>query len=337
MIKFSKESNTVTKHTVDKMIPGEFDIIKKIKAEVSKTSAPSHLIKGIGDDCAVYKIHEKRYGLFSTDVSVENVHFNTEYCSWYDIGFKSMSANISDIFAMGGTPIFILSAITIPSNINMEDIDEIYRGMLNSAAPYNVFIAGGDISSGTSISLCISIYGETDNPVYRNGASAGDFIYVTGDIGRSKGGLEILSQGKDIKKYPSLVERHLRPCPVKNFKMIIEKFKPDSMIDISDGLISDLKHLCEENKKGFIINCDSLPVHDELKKYCADKKIDYISHALSSGEEYELLFTSQELIENIDGITLIGAITENDKVYNRSGKQWTPDIKGYEHFRNEEG
>lgn len=319
------------------MISGEFDIIKRIKAQVQQTIMPSQLVKGIGDDCAVYKIDEKRYGLFSTDVSVENVHFNTKYCSWYDIGFKSMSANISDIFAMGGNPLFILSAVTVPVNMNVEDIEEIYRGMISCAAPYGVYIAGGDFSSGSSLSLCISIYGETDNPVYRNSASAGDYIYITGDTGRSKGGLEILMNREDIMEYPSLVERHLRPCPAKNYKVVIENFKPTAMIDISDGLISDLEHLCENSKKGFIINCDNLPVHDELKKYCSAKNIDYMLHALSSGEEYELLFTSEKLIENIEGITLIGEITESSEVYTRSGKQWVPDIKGYEHFKNSEG
>lgn len=337
MIKFLKELNTVIKRTVEKMIPGEFDIIKSIKAQAQKTVVPSQLVKGIGDDCAVYKIDEKRYGLFSTDLSVANVHFSAKYCSWYDIGFRSMSANISDIFAMGGNPLFILSALTVPGNMNIDDIDEIYRGMISCAAPYGVSIAGGDISSGRDLSLCISIYGETDIPVYRNGASAGDYIYITGDTGRSKGGLEILMKGEDVIEYPSLIERHLNPCPAKNHKMVNEKFKPSAMIDISDGIISDLKHISVESKKGFLINCDKLPVHDELIKYCSTKKTDYISHALSSGEEYELLFTSQKLIENIDGVTLVGEITESGEIYTRSGKKWIPDIKGYEHFKHLEG
>jgi len=319
------------------MISGEWDLIKRINSQVKKSPESSNLVKGIGDDCAVYKICERRYGLFSTDVSVENIHFSTHYCSWYDIGFRSMCANISDISAMGGVPLFVLSAITIPDHINTGDIDEIYRGMLSCATPYGVSIAGGDISRGSELSLCISIYGETDNPVYRSGASSGEYIFITGDTGRSKAGLEILTGSGDINEYPSLTEKHLRPSPCGHVKMIKEIFKPTAMIDISDGILSDLKHICAESRKGFNINCSRLPVHDELKKYCYEKKKDYISYALSSGEEYELLFTSQKNTGNIDGVTLIGEITENGEVYTRSGKAWTPDIKGYEHFKKSEG
>ena len=129
----------------------------------------------------------------------------------------------------------------------------------------------------------------------------------------------------------------MRPSPYGHVKMIKEIFKPTAMIDISDGILSDLKHICAESRKGFNINCSRLPVHGELKKYCLEKKKDYISYALSSGEEYELLFTSQKNTENIDGVTLIGEITENGEIYNRSGKEWIPDIKGYEHFKKSEG
>jgi thiamine-monophosphate kinase len=337
MIKFLKELNTVIKPTAGNMISGEWDLIKIIKAQVNSSPVPAGLIKGIGDDCAVYQIDEKRYGLFSTDVSVEDIHFRTSYCSFNDIGFRSMAANISDILAMGGTPLFVLSAITVPAGINNSNIEEIYRGMLSCASPYGVSIAGGDISKGRDLSLSISIYGETDNPVYRSGASQGDYIYITGDTGRSKAGLEILMAGGNAGKYPSLTERHLRPTPFMNIKMIKEIFRPTSMIDISDGIISDIKHICAQSRKGFSINCDRLTLHDELEKYCNYMGKESIPYALSSGEEYELLFTSQKIAENIDGVTLIGEITESGEIYTRSGIEWIPPVKGYEHFKKAEG
>ncbi len=337
MIRFERGLNTVIKLTAGNMISGEWDLIKKIKAQVNSSPVPAGLIKGIGDDCAVYQIDEKRYGLFSTDISVENIHFKTGYTSFNDIGFRSMAANISDILAMGGKPLFVLSAITVPSRIDNNAVEEIYNGMLNCASLFGVSIAGGDISRGETLSLCISIYGETDNPIYRNGASPGDYIYITGDTGRSKAGLEILMEGMNFEKYPSLAERHLRPTPFMNIQMIKEIFSPASMIDISDGIISDIKHICAESRKGFSINCDRIPLHDELEKYCNYMGKESIPYALSSGEEYELLFTSQKLAENIDGVTLIGEITERGEIYTRSGREWTPPVKGYEHFNKSEG
>ena len=319
-----------------KMINSEWDLIKRIK-KIAETGNPlPGLVKGIGDDCAVYRISEKKYGLFSTDISVNNIHFNTSFCSWRDIGYKAVAANISDILAMGGSPILALSALVIPDSMEDEDIDELYLGMTECAGKFNTVIAGGDISRGSEPAISISIYGETENPVYRSGAQAGDYLYITGDTGRSRGGLEIMQERLSPDQFPGLIKKHLRPSPAENYKTVIDTFTPNAMIDISDGIISDIKHICAESNKGFKINCDSLPVHKELKNYCAKRGRDHIEYALSSGEEYELLFTSAKMIDNIEGISLIGEITDCGEVYFRSGKEWVPMIKGYEHFKNKE-
>lgn len=314
------------------MINSEWDLIKRIKKIAETGKFLPGLIKGIGDDCAVYKISENKYGLFSTDISVDNIHFSRSYCTWYDIGYKAMTANISDILSMGGTPILALSALVVPESFNEEEIEELYRGMTECAGEFNTVIAGGDISRGSEPAISISIYGETENPVYRSGASAGDYLYLTGDTGRSLGGLEILQGGLSDEEFPGLIAKHLRPSPAVNYQTVIDTFNPSSMIDISDGIISDIKHICAESNRGFNINCGSLPVHEELIKYCAARGKDYMEYALASGEEYELLFTSPKLLNSVDGITLIGEITDRDETYTRSGKKWEPPVKGYEHF-----
>lgn len=318
------------------MINSEWDLIKRIK-KIAETGNPiPGLVKGIGDDCAVYRISENRYGLFSTDISVNNIHFSTSYCSWRDIGHKAMAANISDILAMGGNPILALSALIIPDSMKDEDIEEIYQGMTECSRKFNTEIAGGDISRGSEPAISISIYGETENPVYRSGAASGDYLYLTGDTGRSSGGMEILQERLNRDEFPGLTMKHLRPSPAENFKTVIDTFSPSAMIDISDGIISDIKHICAESNKGFNINCDSLPFHKELENYCKRRGRDRIEYALSSGEEYELLFTSSKMIGNIEGITLIGEITDSGEVYYRSGREWLPRAKGYEHFKYEE-
>jgi len=315
------------------MINSEWDLIKRIKKIAETGNSLPALVKGIGDDCAVYRISEKKFGLFSTDISVNDIHFSTSFCSWYDIGFKAMAANISDILAMGGNPILVLSSLIISDNMNEENIEDIYRGMTECAGKFNTAIAGGDISRGSEPAISISIYGETENPVYRSGAAAGDYLYITGDTGRSRGGLEIVREKLSADQFPGLIKKHLRPSPAENYKTVIDTFTPNAMIDISDGIISDIKHICAESSKGFNINCDSLPVHEELKNYCTKRGRDHIEYALSSGEEYELLFTSSKIIDNIDGITRIGEITDCGEVYFRSGKEWEPRVKGYDHFK----
>ncbi len=318
------------------MINSEWDLIKRIKKIAETGNSLPALVKGIGDDCAVYKISEKKYGLFSTDISVNNIHFSTAFCSWYDIGFKAMTANISDILAMGGTPILALSALIISDSMNEEDIENLYLGMSECAGKFNTAIAAGDISRGSEPAISISIYGETGNPVYRSGAAVGDYLYITGDTGRSKGGLEIVQEKLSPDQFPGLIKKHLRPSPAENYKTVIDTFTPTAMIDISDGILSDIMHISAESNIGFNINCDSLPVHEEVKNYCTRRGRDHIEYALSSGEEYELLFTSSKLIDNIDGIRLIGEITDSGEVYFRSGKEWVPRAKGYEHFKNKE-
>ncbi len=312
----------------------EWDIIKKIKEMVGTRPSSDSPIVGIGDDCAVYKISEERYGLFSTDISIENVHFDLSYTSYHDAGYRSMSANISDIYAMGGTPLLALVALGLPPETPQKKIDELYEGLLASASKSGTFIAGGDISRSEKLVISITIYGETHEPVYRSGAKPGDYIYVTGEPGLSQLGLELLQSGKNREDYPLAIKKHLKPDPQNELhKIVFEEFSPTAMIDISDGLLSDLGHICEESGTGFILESVQLPLPDEVSLFCGGDKNKMLEYSLHSGEEYELLFTSSGSESVYPGIKLIGRITESRYILKTGQTSLDIKISGYDHFR----
>lgn len=312
----------------------EWDIIRSIKERVGARPSTGSPIFGIGDDCAVYTISEGRYGLFSTDISIENVHFDLKYTSYRDAGYRSMSANISDIYAMGGRPVLALVALGLPETMSQKQVDEIYDGLLASASKSGTFIAGGDISRSDKLVISISIYGETSRPVYRSGAKPGDFIYVTGEPGLSKLGLELLQGDRCYGNYIRPVIKHLTPDPPGELLEIISgEFSPTAMIDISDGLLSDLGHICTESGTGFVIDTDHLPVPAELRKFCGDYNREILDYSLYSGEEYELLFTSSRPESPSESIRLIGRITESGYILKTGGSSREVAISGYDHFR----
>lgn len=317
------------------MIKSELDLIRSIKQKVNTAQKFPGNVKGIGDDCAVYTISEKKSGLFSTDISIENIHFDLAYTSLFNAGYRSMTANISDIYAMGGKPLLSLVSIGIPGELDDEDISELYDGILACSKKYGVLLSGGDTSASRDLVISISIYGESASPVYRDGARPGDRIYLTGTTGLSKLGLEILKNKMNQDEYPSSVNRHLKPEPGSGMlNVILELYNPSSMIDISDGLINDLGHICRESGTGFELIEDMLPVHDEIKKFCSGNNRRITDYALYSGEEYELVFTSAKKIPGIPGITCIGRITPGGYTLISANSVKHIDIKGYDHFKN---
>ncbi|HOP63066.1 MAG TPA: thiamine-phosphate kinase [Spirochaetota bacterium] len=312
----------------------EWDIINRIKEKIGSTPSSSLPVVGIGDDCAVYTISEGRYGLFSTDVSFENIHFDLSYTSYHDAGYRSMSANVSDIYAMGGKPLIVLVALGLPATITEQQIDELYEGLQSSASKNGTFIAGGDISKSDKLVISISIYGEASSPVYRNGAKPGDFIYVTGKPGLSRLGLELLQENGDTSAYPGAIKKHLTPDPAGSMlNAILDEFSPTSMVDISDGLLSDLGHICSESRTGFILEPGLFPIHEEVSFFCGGDSGRITDYVLKSGEEYELLFTSAKPESSIEGITLIGRVTESGYILKREDKEEEIKISGYDHFR----
>lgn len=328
-------------------IKSEWDIIAKIKDRVESKGAPKSkdLLMSIGDDCAVFRIGDGRFGLMSTDMFVENVHFRRDYSTPEEAGFKAMMANISDIAAMGGECRYALVSCGIPAGEDEEYVLRIYDGLTEAAKMAGVPIVGGDISRTVELTLSITVYGDTgpSGAVLRSTAKAGDYIYCTGHIGSSQGGLEVFMHGTSAEKaqWKSLVDRHVRPVARFNVACDIKgQFRPTSMIDISDGLLSDLRHIAEESGKGFLLYGDRLPVSEELRRYAATKGADPVEYALKSGEEYELLFTSElciaetvQMIINDIPVTLIGEITDGGYKIERHGKISDAGTAGYDHFR----
>jgi thiamine-monophosphate kinase len=328
-------------------IKSEWNLLDKIKSAIDTQGLkkPESLFKSIGDDCAVFEIDANRYGLITTDISIEGTHFKRDLCKAQDIGFKAMMGNISDITAMGGSARYAFVSIGLQKTSDDRYVQNLYKGMIEAANMAGAVIAGGDISRSEQLVINIALYGEAQKKrlITRSGAKAGDYVYITGSVGDSMAGLEILQSGekKAAKKYPGLLKKHTRPVARFNIiQEIINLFSPGAMIDVSDGVISDLRQICRESSGGFIINESNLPLSNELLKYAAQRKINPYEYALKSGEEFELLFTSQKNITdtmniNINdiNIALIGTICKNGFFIRRNNKLIKAPIRGYDHFK----
>ncbi|MEK6678563.1 MAG: thiamine-phosphate kinase, partial [Nitrospirota bacterium] len=262
--------------------------LKKIEAFLPLSD--KSVLVSIGDDAAAVSVSKGKTLLATTDLLTEGIHFDLRYISFYQLGAKALLVNISDIAAMAGIPKYALIAIAVPDNIKVEELNEIYRGIKKTASAYKVSIIGGDTSgSKNGLMINIALLGEAKqgNIVKRDGAKPGDKIFVTGTLGDSSAGLELLKKGK---RKGFLINRHLRPTPrLKEAYFIAQNMLATSMIDISDSLSTDLNHICEQSRVGAVIYEDKIPLSKELKK--AELKKGPLEYALSGGEDYELLFT----------------------------------------------
>lgn len=328
-------------------ITSEWDLLGKIRERVGKTGLPhpESLFKGIGDDCAVFAVDDSTFGLLTTDISVEHVHFSRDFGRPADIGFKAMMGNVSDIASMCGSPRFALVAIGIPADTMEEYVLELYEGMIEAANQSGTIIAGGDTSKSDVLTLSIALYGEVPRKklAARDGAAAGDIVYLTSTTGDSMAGLEILKTGDRarIGRYPDLVRKHVRPMArVGIVQEISQVFAPTAMVDVSDGILSDLRHICTESGRGFVIDTDALPISPGLKAFTRETGSDPRTYALESGEEYELLFTSPRDLSatmnvNLNGIpvTAIGKITDKGYSLVRNGVMVKAGTGGFDHFK----
>lgn len=321
---------------------GEFDLIELIKKKIF--AKDRQVLVNIGDDAAVIKPSPNRLLVFTTDTLVERVHFDLRYFSFEEVGWKTMTANLSDIAAMGGLPKYALVTIGLPKFIEFEEVLSLYKGMKRIAQKYDCKIIGGDTTlSPQNLIFTIALLGEVEPGLFvkRTGAQKGDLICVTGNLGESQAGLEYL------KKYgrgnPLLVRKHLQPYPrIRQARILVRNLKINSMIDVSDGLSSELFHLTRENNLGAVVYEDKLPLSLTCKKLASILNLSPVSLALSSGEEYELLFTiGREQLNKIDSIkrkvklSIIGEVVDQNKgirLVLSSGK--TRDLKktGFVHF-----
>ncbi len=339
---------------------GERKVIEYIRRRFGQDS---RYLTGIGDDTAILSSSTFAPGpkelLLTTDVLVEGVDFDLRYCPFHQVGFKAMAANLSDIAAMGGVPRFYLVTLGLTGNISLKQVDELYQGMADLACDYKVRLIGGDISSTREeLFVGIMILGEVGKgrAVVRSGARAGDLIFVTGTLGDAAAGLELVrdSSRGSFKKWSNLQQRSMWPLVQKQFYPIprIEEGRlfstrriASAMIDLSDGLASDLRHICEESRVGAVVEAVSLPLSDALVEYAGKVRIDPFVYALTGGEDFELLFTVPE--RNVPHLTKlvqrkrlhltqIGKIlprASGIKLKNARGKQVRFPARGYEHFK----
>jgi thiamine-monophosphate kinase len=328
---------------------GELALLEYIRNRF--VSRSKDVVTGIGDDAAVLKPAEKHL-LVTTDMMVENIHFDLFFTTPYQLGFKIVSVNVSDIYAMGGTPTYLLLNIAMRKNTDMSFIDSFFDGLQDALQFYKAKLIGGDISASLGdMSLCATCIGYGERVVNRSGAKVGDAIYVTGTLGDSACGLALLKKTKKLSLTHSppvkekdtkrvelsrkitepLINRHLMPV-ARNPKNYVRY--ATSMIDISDGLLIDLSRLCDESKVGARIFLDSIPLSPQLLKAAAEIRISPVHLALSGGEDYELLFTAPKNKE-INAFS-IGEITESERVIvDLSGKEKPFSAGGYQHFVNQ--
>jgi thiamine-monophosphate kinase len=324
---------------------GEFGLIAAIRRMTVRR--PSSVSIGIGDDAAVLRIAPSSVLLVTTDMLLESVHFDLSYTDYFSLGWKSAAVNLSDIAAMGGNPRFCLTSLGIPSSISVEQIKEFYRGFNAVLKPHHVVLVGGDTcSSRKGFVVNVVVLGESDKKriVTRSGAKPGDRIFVTGTLGDAASGLELLQtrrrNGRQRPWEKMLIENHLRPEPRVEWGMIISGSGcAHAMIDISDGLSSDLKHICDESGVGACIYNEKLPLSRSLRLAAAELEKHTFQYALSGGEDYELLLTaSRKCSDKLQtlGIPLteIGEITKTRKMsfVDGRGRKRMLVPGGYDHF-----
>lgn len=331
---------------------GEFGLIERIKKSTVTRNPGTK--KGIGDDAAVIDTG-RNLMVVSSDILVEDIHFDLSFMPLKHLGYKSAVVNISDIAAMNAIPRQLTVNLALSNRFSVEAIDEFYRGISSACENYKVDLVGGDTSSSTSgLIISITALGEVtqEEVTYRSGAKENDIICVTGDLGASYLGLQVLKREKavylanpdmqpELSDFDYLVKRHLKPEARTDIVHELKEagIKPTSMIDISDGLASELLHIAKESGYGLNIHSDKLPIDDLSFKTAEELNLDPTTCALNGGEDYELLFTvdqnDYEKIKYLPDITLIGYITgkgEDARLVTNTGDAIPLKAQGWQHF-----
>ena len=340
---------------------GELSLLEHIRRTFSRTA--KDIIVGIGDDAAVINPSGKRI-LLTTDMMAEGVHFDLRFVTAYQLGFKLISVNVSDIYAMAGKPSYVLITIAVHHTTRTEFINNFFQGVEAALKLYKIVLIGGDVSSAVNdIALSATVIGYAENVIQRSGARAGDRLYVTGPLGDSACGLALLKQigstvplqvtrsvtglkqavgyrklrsflsrqGLSWKMTEPLLRRHLMP----EAKMPKQwRRNATAMIDVSDGLLIDLSRLCNESRVGARLYEEKIPISAEMNKAASCLGLSPLTLALSGGEDYELLFTAPP--EKKVKALHIGDITESKRIIvNSAGNERPFSAEGYQHFGNE--
>ncbi len=306
---------------------GEFGLIEHLTKNIKITQKTT--VKGIGDDAAVLSCDAKEQLVVTTDLLVEKIHFDLSYMPLKHLGYKAVVVNLSDVYAMNAKATQITVSLAVSNRFPVEALDELYAGIKTAAKIYNVDIVGGDTTSSVSgLLISVTALGSASKKeiVYRNGAKENDLLVVTGDLGAAYLGLQVLEREKkvfevnpksqpDLAPYTYLIERQLKPEARKDIPPLLKELDvlPTAMIDISDGLSSEIIHLCKQSKVGCNLYEDKIPLDPQVISTCEEFNIDSTTIALNGGEDYELLFTvKQEDFPKIKGnpnLSIIGHIT----------------------------
>ena len=323
--------------------PSEAQMIRAIQ-QIAGRPKDRRLALPIGDDAAAFRTRPGCLILVSTDALVEGIHFDLRYCSGEDVGWKALAVNLSDIAAMGGTPLYVTTSIALPRKGAADFVSRFYRGLRAIARKHAVTLIGGDTCrSPQGFFLDVTIIGEVKpaHMLTRHGAKPGDLLYVTGELGGSSIGLELLSRSRKLVPRSALIRRHLRPQPrCAAGRFLAERKLASAMIDLSDGLSTDLGRLCEQSGVGALVETSQLPlakIPDRQRRLLPNALLHY---ALNGGEDYELLFAvpqhlSQRMPRQIHGLPLhrIGRMTRPSGIWLLDGQRKHRLLPGgFDHF-----
>ncbi len=340
---------------------GEFGLIKHLTDSIELKNAETRY--GVGDDCAILQYGENKDILVTTDMLMEGVHFDLTYIPFKHLGYKAAMVNLSDIYAMGGSPKQITVSVALSKRFGIEDMEDFYAGLRLACEAHGVDIIGGDTtSSRTGLAISITAIGEVEkeSAIYRNGAKETDLICVSGDLGAAYMGLQLLEREKDVyykqietaktdiermaisqpdfsgREY--LLERQMKPEARRDILEQLRQagIRPTAMIDISDGLSSELLHICTQSKCGCRIYEERIPIDYQTAVMCEEMNMNLTTAAMNGGEDYELLFTvpiaDHEKIEQMKDVKLIGHITKQDlgcALITRDGSEFELKAQGW--------
>lgn len=335
---------------------GEFGLIGHLRSVLGDADDES-VVRGIADDAAVYRVHNERVHVMTTDALIEGIHFDRAFMPLEHLGFKAISVNVSDITAMNATPRYATVVLGLPQNMTVEMAQTLYEGVRQACTAYGVTVVGGDTTGAHGLTLSVTVVGEADEDeiVYRGGAQVGDALCVTGDLGAAYAGLKVLLQERErlqsegegfqpnLDPFSYVIRRQLAP-PAQ--LKVVEGWKeagvkPNALIDISDGLSSEVHHIAEASGVGVRLFGPALPIAVETRNAASHFGEDVDTFALFGGEDYELLFTlPNDRLDQLDpqSFNVIGEVVDQDfgvTIEQPDGKQVPLRPGGFDHFEGQ--
>ncbi|MHB8779912.1 MAG: thiamine-phosphate kinase [Candidatus Geothermincolia bacterium] len=319
---------------------GEFGLIERLAGILEPASGD--FLRWIGDDAAVVQLEPGLVLVLTADMLAEGVHFRKGYGGLRDLGYKALAVNLSDLAAMGARGGYALVCLGLPPGMQVEEVEEFYRGIAEAATEWDCRLAGGDTvasPSGLVFSVSLAALLRGRDAVTRSGARAGDVVLVTGTLGSSALGLALFERGAPACSAAAreCVLRHVRPRPRLAEGVEAALAGATAMIDVSDGFLADLGHICDQSGLGARIDVDELPVAEPAREVARELALDVLDAALAGGEDYELIITvGREAADELaatTGATRVGVMTEGAGItLLRDGGVWSPGRAGYEHF-----